>query len=542
MKNNQTNVLIAGAGPSGLMAACWLAFYGIPFRIIDKKDRKTGHSGALLVQARTLEIFKQMGIADFALQKGKIAEYMTVIHNGKKILRLSISSMGEGISDFPFIFMLKQTCTEKLLQRYLERYGVCIERNTTLVDLKQDKHSVISEIEFSDGRTEHVTSKYLIGADGMHSTVRKTLNIPWHGKRSSFPLVVSDCHIRKTMIHEKKHHSLPVHDVGNEIMFSISNKSIAGFFSLGKDKWRIDSVIPENIIGREQIRFEDIQEGFGDRIQINVELHTPQWFSVFYPNTYLAGTFSAGRCFLVGDAAHVHTPIGAQGMNTGMQDSYNLAWKLAFVLKHNINPKLMATYNQERRQVAGRLIRSTDRYFDIAIGKDSFNRLLRTKILPWLLYVFKPIIRQKFLKRNFFRAISQTKVGYHVQAGLTITGLSKGPSKGERWPFLEWRDEQGIRHNLQDSLHQGYFTLFFFCKNKQKLASIQSKLQEIESRYSEFLAVETIVFTKNQNKIFRQSGIRNSGYYLIRPDGYISLKIKHRGLQPLQDYLAALMN
>lgn len=179
------DVLIVGAGPSGLMMACQLAINNVPFRIIDKNEDHTTQSRALVIQARSMEIFDQMGIAEKAIQQGKIAKAIGAFYNGKKVLRVTVNDMGKGLTKFPYLLMLEQSHTEKILVDFLKEYGHEIERTTQLKNITQSLDEVISVLKRGDGKEETIKTKYVIGADGAHSIVREQLNIAFGGKITS---------------------------------------------------------------------------------------------------------------------------------------------------------------------------------------------------------------------------------------------------------------------------------------------------------------------------------------------------------------------
>lgn len=274
---------------------------------------------------------------------------------------------------------------------------------------------------------------------------------------------------------------------------------------------------------------------------MNVQLENPQWFSIFYPNTYLAESFSRAKCYLVGDAAHVHTPIGAQGMNTGIQDSYNLAWKLAFVIKNGVSDKLLETYSTERKRIASQLILTTDRFFGLAINNNNTAQLLRTQIIPWGLRLLSPLLRLHVLKRAFFKGISQINLHYNTKNYTRLNPFkSRNPLPGERWPYFRWTDERGKECELQEKVSGKSFVLFCFAKDNQEFSGIESKLHKIQNRYPNLFAFEIINFSHHTYKLYHKLGIKHSGYYLVRPDGYVALQNKHLLFDPLQQYLEKL--
>lgn len=530
-KQNKTDVLIAGAGPAGLMMACQLAMHNVSFRIIDKSEDIHNFSGALLIHARTLEIFHQMGIADKILQKGQVVEKITLIREGRRSGDIKIGNMGAGISRFPYILMLKQVHTRKLLAGFLEERGIKVEKGTRLDQFCQEPQFINAVITHPDGEKENLKTRYLIGADGIHSHVRKSLGIHWQGSRDPIPLFVTDCQVKEDPGAGSMTGKTAIGKPGNNIFFSISRKSIAGFFPLEGESWRIDGLIPEETGKQEKFDFEDATRGLAGKLKMDMALHSPGWFSVFYPNTYLASKYNIGGCFLVGDAAHVHTPIGAQGMNTGLQDSYNLAWKMAYVLKHGVSENILKTYARERRPVAEKLIQSTDKYFSLAIRKDFASRMVRNYLVPWSFNLFGFLLESRPLQRAFFQRISQTGVQYG----------NKAPWAGKRWPFIEWTDEGGNRRDTHELLEKMNFTLVFFQRGKQGRQEGETAFHSYLSGFRLPLQFKVISYSNETKEIFLKLHIRKPTYFLVRPDGYIALEGQGLDIGPVVSYFEELM-
>lgn len=537
---DSVDVLIVGAGPSGLMMACYLAQRDISFRIIEKNNRQTNYSGAMFIQARTLEVFEQFGVVEEVMQNGRIVKSISLYYNGKRILRVNISNMGHGLSKFPYLFMLPQWQTEKVLLDYLGARSVIVERNTELATIKHHHGFVHAYVKKESEPSEPIKCKYVVGADGIHSTVRRVLNIPWNGEVNEIPLFVTDCEVRPSTI-DKANKSINelFGKAGTELVFALTKKGIAGFFPLSGNSWRIDSVIPDALLGRNNITFYNVTKHFADRINLALQLQHPHWFSVFKSNTYLAGTFQSGRCFLIGDAAHVHTPIGAQGMNTGMQDAHNLAWKLAFVLKHQISAEMLGSYTNERRPVAENLIRSTDRYFDLAINKDFITGIFRLCVFPLVIKMVSPLRDWKKMQRAFFKNISETNIIYGAlrnkqgKGGLQRNGLA-----GKRLPYLTWSDGSGKEMNLHQWVLPNHFILLCFVR--YEVEGIDLALENMRKKHEKILRYHIIYFSENTRLLFKKLRMKENGSFLVRPDGYIAMVSGIYDLKWLEDYCNSL--
>jgi 2-polyprenyl-6-methoxyphenol hydroxylase-like FAD-dependent oxidoreductase len=332
-------VLIAGAGPTGLMLASQLALRDVPFRIIDKAADHTTQSRALVVQARSLEIFDQMGLAQEALHLGERATAVSVFVNGHRALRMALGDVGVGLTPFPYLLMLEQSKTEQILNAFLAHRGYAVERNGELVDFTQDADAVTAIVGHVRGGEETVRTDWLVGADGVHSSVRHKLCIPFAGKTYQESLFVLDCKV----------------DVGirrDEMAIALADRAFAGFFPLPNGRFRVLGTVPAGQEEKEHLTFEDVAPGFAERTRMDVQLQDPEWISMYRSHHRVVSTFRKGRSFLAGDAAHIHSPVGAQGMNTGLQDAYNLGWKLALVAQGRAHEELLDTYNDERLTIA----------------------------------------------------------------------------------------------------------------------------------------------------------------------------------------------
>lgn len=515
---NDTDVLIIGAGPTGLLMACQLAIHNIPFRILDKTEDHTTQSRALVIQARSLEILHQMGIAGKAVDRGTIAGHIGSIFSGKKLLRITVKDIGGDMTRFPFLLMLEQSVTEALLNAFLEERGHRVERLTELRDLAQDKNGVTAALRTADGTPVVVRAKYLLGADGAHSLVRKKLGIEFGGRTFEQSLFVVDC-------------KAEVDVARNEMCLAFSPGGVAGYFPLTNGRWRVLGTIPQGLEKKEEITFDDIRTGFSERMRMPVKLYDEQWMAIYHAHHRYASTFRAGNCFIAGDAAHIHSPVGAQGMNTGLQDAYNLAWKMAFVLKGNAGAQLLDTYTEERIRIAKSLVRSTDNAFRIVTSRNFFLMPFRLYVLPFFMRLLFPLVeRSKLIRRTAFRLISEIGISYRRDSLAARASAGRfprhAPKPGDRWPYLVSGEI-----DLQEKVRADRFILFLFSVNND------FENAPFDDRYDGLIATETIPSTDQTRSLYSALGIRTDGYYLVRPDGYVACRAAGAGTKLLDDYL-----
>lgn len=520
----ETEVLIVGAGPSGLMMACQLAIHNICFRIIDKKEYPTVYSGALIIQARSVEILNQMGIAQKVIQAGIIANNINIVFNGKQLLKIPVKNIGSGLTQFPYLLMVEQSRTEQLLTEFIHNHGFSIERKTELMSFSQETDGVTSRIKHFDGKEETIKTQYLIAADGGQSTIRKQLKIPFIGKAHQKSLFIIDCKARTNLSPD-------------EICFSFSDKTISGFFPLLNGKWRVDGVINNELEKNDILTFENIEKHFSENIRMDTKLYNPDWFSVFHSHQRYAPSFQQNRCFLLGDAAHIHSPVGAQGMNTGLQDAFNLGWKLAFVIKGNAEPKLLDTYTAERLPIAKKIISATDRIFNLVTSEHFFTKLIRINVIPFILRSLFPLIgKRNIIRQYLFKSISEIDIHYREsilsrQATIKIAPFNL-PRPGDRLPYIIF-NKHGKDVNIQDSINGKCFHLFIFTKDLPS-----SEIIKVAEKYSKILSSEIISYSSQNNYLFKRLGITKcGGFYLIRPDLYIAFQSEKLRAKQLENYL-----
>lgn len=524
----QPAVLIIGAGPTGLMMACQLAIRHIPFRILDKNENHTTQSRALVVQARSVEIFDQMGIAQEALRLGEIAQAVNLFVNGKRAFHLDVGNIGAGLTAYPFLLMLEQSNTEKLLNDFLASYGQAVERRTELVDFVQDADGVSATIRQADGREEVIQAEWLVGADGAHSVVREKLNIPFAGKTYQQSLFVLDCEASLDLPH-------------NEMSIVFSDQAFTGFFPLTNGRYRVLGTVPEALEGQETITFAEVSRDIDKRIHMNVSLHNPAWIALYHSHHRVVSTFRKGRSFLAGDAAHIHSPVGAQGMNTGLQDAYNLAWKLALVVQRMARESLLDTYQEERLSIAQSLVRTTDRAFYYVNSQNPVLKTLRLQVMPLAMKVLVPLVEKvRFIRELGFKSISEIGIAYREsrlsQEDSQPQFPNHAPQPGDRMPYIKFQDADGKEKNIQEKLRDSAFHLFLFPGTTG--TTMLEELLSVVARHKELIVVETLPLTPETKHLYEAFGIKDCGYYFVRPDLYIAYRSTKFDAANFENYLS----
>lgn len=520
-------VLIVGAGPTGLMAACQFARLGIKFRIIDKNKEPTTQSRALAIHAASMEIFSQIDVAEQFVELGKRTKAINYLVKGKVAEHIPLSEFGKELTEFPYLLMLEQSRTERLLVDFLEKRGHTVERQTELVDFTQNDNAVKVTIKKAGGDEQTFEVSWLIGADGAKSIVRQKLAIPFGGETYPVNLFVLDCKVNWQL-------------QSDEMYVAFSNYSFAGFFPMPEGRCRIIGFVPKEIGDKENISFEDINNGFAERMQMKIKLSDPNWISMYHSHHRYVSQFRIGRCFLAGDAAHIHSPVGAQGMNTGLQDANNIAWKLAFVMQDRAKEKLLDTYEQERLPFARRLVKTTDRAFGITVSKNTFIKAMRMYVAPKILAI---ILKVDLIARYIFKNISQ--IGMTYPDSTLSSNASYGsfasniPKPGERIPFLEYNDISGKRLTMQQQVNGLSLQLFLLPGGTNETGN--QVIHEVTKKYQGSITVESILLIPGNENLYKFLGIKNSGCYLVRPDFHIAYRSAGFDLTHFENYLSSFL-
>jgi 2-polyprenyl-6-methoxyphenol hydroxylase-like FAD-dependent oxidoreductase len=516
--NVDVDVLIVGAGPTGLMLANQLARRGVKPIIIDRHSGPAQQSRAMAVQARTMEIYAKMGIIDKALALGARASGANMWANGRWTARIPVGDIGQSMSPFPFVLMLGQDDNEHIMGEKLRDYGVTVEWNTELVALEQHADYVNATLKQPDGTSRTIKAPWVAGCDGSRSPVREMCGITFPGAPYQHTFFVADTEATGSMRPD-------------ELNVYLWKDGFHLFFPMrGTDGWRVIGILPKHLREREDLTFEDVVPAIQQEAGTNLSFKACHWFSTYRIQHRAAEHFRDRRCFLLGDAAHIHSPAGAQGMNTGLQDAYNLAWKLALVVQGRADPALLDTYEQERIPVAKRLLQTTDRAFQLIVADGWLGSLFRTRILA---NVAARAMTFERVRQLAFRTISQIGISYSKSPlSQASSDLPKdAPAAGDRFPWMRLKLEpngsiQGLFRQLDDT----EFNLLLIGQPPVSAGA----LGELE----EFVRVHAIPADPANEAELARAKVPQPSFYLLRPDGHAGLCGARIDVAAIKRYLA----
>ncbi|MBV8887496.1 MAG: FAD-dependent monooxygenase [Chroococcidiopsidaceae cyanobacterium CP_BM_RX_35] len=513
----KTDVIIVGAGPTGLSLAVQLIRYGIDFVIFDQQEGVTDLSKALVVHARTLEIYDQVGLAQKALEGGKMFQKAAVMHDGKIGAHLDFSDFGERLSPFAFGLVFEQSKNERLLYEYLQHHGKDVWWQTELEAVAQDADSVKAVLKAANGETQTIEAQYLVGCDGASSPTRHLLDLRFVGSTYPRLFYVAD---------------VDMEFQADESTFygAFGRDSFVLMFPMqGEKHWRLIGNLPEynDQLDRE-VTYDEIEDKTKQLVQRPLEITDVHWFSSYKVHTRHAENFSVGRCFLAGDAAHIHTPAGGQGMNTGIQDAYNLAWKIAFVLSGPAGDSLLESYNEERLANAKRLLQTTDQVFEVMAGDQWYIQFFRDNILPGLASF---VMHFDAAKEFIFPMVSQIGLNYRDGSLSRHQGDREFKVKaGDRMPYFLVDDS-----NVYDKLRAPKFHLIVFSNGEHGYEDLKA---ELDREYGDRIDFKIMLISPRVTELF---GTTQPFKVLLRPDNYIGLLSTDFSLSDLKAYFNRLL-
>jgi len=519
----ETKVLIVGAGPSGLMMAAQMLRYGIQPLIIDNKQGPTSYSNALGVQARSMEIYRQLGLSDKAVANGKKAKGLIFAENGQETATVPLMNAGEGQTPFPYLLLYQQYKNERLLLDYLTQNTCPVYWNTSLIAL--DQQAVFTDVILKSGEDEyHIRCDWVVGADGAHSNVRKHLNIPFTGETYPHYFYLADVKINASFLE------------GNYIQLYLGKNEFCGFFPMPEEnEYRVIGNLQQQFEGVENVTFEQILPDIIKATGKTVDVIELKWFTTYKLHHRMAESFRKQNCFLIGDAAHIHSPVGGQGMNTGLQDGYNLAWKLAGVINGNLPETILNTFPDERMPLAKELLRTTDRIFNIAISRNWFKTMIRRFVLPRIL---RYVSSHEKAMTTAFKLISQTDISYRHSKINVHLSLGEKVKAGDRLPYLEIYDEKKKEDtDLHAWCNKPGFTLIILGRFDEMFLFNIAKW--ITNRYQGLLNFFYLPPSGKNLKVFEtfETDPRREKAIIVRPDMYIGYMNDLVAINLMDNYL-----
>jgi 2-polyprenyl-6-methoxyphenol hydroxylase-like FAD-dependent oxidoreductase len=567
------DALVVGAGPVGLMMAGELARHGLSCRVVDQNDTPSTTSKALGVHSRTLEVFEDIGVLDQALARGRQIHANNVYADGKRIVHVELDELD---APYPMILDLPQSDTEAILEQLAGTRGVKVERQTRLTALAQDGDGVRATVEHGGAR-EEIRARWVLGCDGAHSTVRHALDVTFDGAPYDDVWLAADVALDWDLVDDELHAFLspegalvafPLPDPRRvRIIYDRPGDSVPAPAPADRDARPAPVPAPS---------LEDVQAVLTARTGLRGTVSDPRWLVGFRIHRRIASAYRQGRVFLAGDAAHIHSPVGGQGMNTGIQDAYNLAWKLALVTRGAARPSLLDSYQAERHPIAAATVLGTDLATQLVTLRHPIARWARNRLTEVLSGV--EVIQQRGL-----RAASQIAIGYRkspivAEHRASVIAARLGVGGPEQPSFSEWLDfgaapRPGDRapdaryhtghaadgeHRLFDLLRGTRHNLLLFDgaastpAGYRNLASIAGRVrQRLGAHITSHIVVPRIspppelgwdgsIVLDAEGDLHRRYGAGSECLYLIRPDGYVGFRSQPADGAALDAFLSGI--
>jgi 2-polyprenyl-6-methoxyphenol hydroxylase-like FAD-dependent oxidoreductase len=498
---NRQSVLIVGAGPTGLVMAHELARAGIRCRLIDKDAHRATQSRAIAIHSRTVESFELMGLAEEFLAAGQRIAGVNVCGDRGRIAHVGFGSLD---TRYPYVLGVPQDETERILEEHAARLGIAVERNTELVGLTPHLGSGVSAKLRRGDRTVEVEADWVLGCDGMHSTVRDQLGISFSGSTYAEHFGLADIKIEGDLDHDEAQ------------VWLHANGALA-FFPLPKDRWRL-IIANSPADWKREPSLAQCQALVDERGPGGLRLADPRWTAVFRIHRREAGHFRRDRVFLLGDAAHVHSPVGGQGMNMGIQDAFNLAWKLSLIIGNGASPALLDSYEAERKPIDEAVMRETDRATRLVSLHGPVGRFVRDHLMSLATQI--PAVVEKLGEQ-----ISGLGVNYPHSPIVEDHARGPGPRAGDRAPDAQIDDAgRGVSKRLYDLFAEHRHALLL-------VGDAAAAAPAMPERFRQSVAVHRITppgavggaMTDSAGEVAARYGSAPAAY-LVRPDGYIGFR------------------
>lgn len=514
MSESILDVLVVGAGPVGLFCANELTRHGLNCRIIDKKQGLSEKSKALGIHIRTLDVLEDCGFIDEIIAQGLKVDGILFKSKEKELINATFAKVE---ANRHFLIDLPQNKTEEILNKGLIAKDLNVNWQTELTEIEQTTRTVIATLKQADGSSEKVQASWVIACDGSHSTLRKCLYAEFVGSSYKQTWWLADLLIDW---------NLPE----NKMVIYISDKGPLACFPMGKKRYRLVMTAPETIEHKEP-SMDDIEKAFKQRCSDKATLSDPIWLSQFGIDHKQIQKYRYNRVFFAGDAAHVHSPMGGQGLNTGIQDIYNLAWKLALVHKGFADESLLDSYHSERYPIARNVLKKT--------GVMTQMVMLTNPLLIGLRNAFMKMITSFDVSKNFIlKDIAELSICYAKSPIVKVLGTKTGFKIGEfliDFPLIDTKskEKKQLHQITQGTMHH----LFFFAgTDTNQLSALIETIAAVDQQFNGLLKTHLVLSNAkckapHTNSVWldpnqgahKRYAIQQPTAVLIRPDKYIGL-------------------
>ena len=532
------DALIVGAGPVGLTLAAALTHHGLKCRIVDKAASPTDKSKALVVWSRTLELLDGLGLAEVFVKSGLKVQAASIYGDGKRLIHLGITGVE---SPFPFPLMIPQSETERLLSAHVAHQGVAIERGVEMLSFTEQADGVGVTVRHADGREELFETSWLIGCDGAHSTVRHTLGVPFTGHAEPNDWFLADVHLEGPIAPDEI--SVFWHKAGTIVFFPIT----PGRFRVIADLGTAD------VAQRADPTLADVQAKVDERGPGGITLSDPVWLANFRINERKVTDYRRGRAMLAGDAAHIHSPAGGQGMNTGMQDAFNLAWKLALVQRgQGKTEELLNSYSIERSAIGDQVLRGAEALTTVATLRNPVPQFLRNHIAP-------VVASFGFVQDKIKNTLSELAINYrHGPLSAEDWPLTVGGVRaGDRLPFAGLTSARdGHRASVFDAIRGNQHALLLLPggQGHEAISQLRQIADEAGRSFPGIFSIHFVlpaggtaspdlesssaaVWLDSDGTLHRKLHVSDRALILVRPDGYIGYRCQPASGAALAKYL-----
>jgi len=551
LQHQDCDVLIVGAGPNGLMMAALLQRSGLKVRIIDKSTGPATESRAFAVQARTIELFRNLGLADELMRLGVLNTCIKFHIKGRHVGGLDFDRSKAVDSPYQFILMAPQNEVEALLLTDLDHRALRVERKTELISLSQTDNEVTAQVSCDDA-TQTIVCRHIVGADGAHSTVRKQLGLSFEGGKYAQNFLLADCKIDWPFDHTQFRIFMNGERIGLFLPLKggdVSRVMATDLEANARDDATGDATNDvQHGLAPAQITLQELEISLAKAMCVPIKLSNPVWTTRYRVNLRGVEHYSVGRAFLIGDAAHIHSPAGGQGMNTGFQDAANLAWKLALVQRTGAPSMLLDSYHAERHPIGIQLLRFTDRLYKVAADLHGWQAWARDFFGPFLIGRMSAV---PIPHRKSFRRLSQIGLAYrvsHINVNQLLYSL-KGPLAGQRAP-----DACISTQRQMFDLLTGY-QLHVVALSRKHLVDeeVQEYAQQLQglAAFGPNIATHLIgrvacrrdprVEYVDSGQVFEHYGLKDDeskALYVIRPDGYVAWRMDEIDFDACRSFLA----